>query len=127
DSGTTTWEYTATPQANLLATTDAKGLRTSYEYEPTYHQLLRTIIDPTPELPGSGDERTVLQNVFVTGVAGAEGNPVRTLDAAGNATTTTYTPEGKVSSLTTPRGNAVGSIPANFTTTFTYDVRGAVI
>ncbi len=57
----------------------------------------------------------------------AAGNVIRVEDPEGNETTWDYTSLGWVASVVAPKGNVGGGTPADFTTTFTYDDRGAVI
>jgi len=57
----------------------------------------------------------------------AAGNVVRVEDPLGNVTTWAHNSLGWVTSAVAPEGNALGGVPANFTTSFAYDDRGAVV
>ncbi|MCA9047205.1 MAG: VCBS repeat-containing protein, partial [Planctomycetaceae bacterium] len=125
--GASQFTYDADGNGNLISSVDPTGVKTTYTYEPEFHQVLTVTQDPTPGNPASGDERTTQANVYSTTIAGAEGNPISSTNALGETTTFTYTAGGKVKTVTTPRGNQSGANAAEFTTTFTYDANSGAV
>ena len=127
-TGLGSYKFTYDPNGfgDLVTSVDPTGLRTDFTYEPNYRQLATVTLDPTPNSPNSGDERVSVTNVFDSTIAGAEGNPVSSSNALGETTTYTYTANGNVESVTSPRGNVTGADPTHFTTSFEYDATGAV-
>ena len=73
--------------------------------------------------------RTVQTHVPATGNTyfdyDHDGNKVSEESASGDTVTTwTYTPDDQVHTMVAPNGNATGGVPADYTTTYTYDAAG---
>ena len=88
-----------------VKTTDAEGGATTYTYSPSGQ--ISTITDPRGNATTFGYD--------------ADGNPDSVTAPSGAATTVDFDAAGRLISVVDPRGNTIGGIPADFTSTFTYN------
>lgn len=130
---------TYTADGDLASMTDAHGATSSYAYDANGNPTVTTIADGTPDAsttklvygntsqPGQPTSMVDARGKSWTfGYDGATGELTRLTDPAGNATTWTYNPEGWVRTRVSPRGNASGATPADYTTTYGYDAYGNI-
>jgi YD repeat-containing protein len=102
-------------------TETVNGRTTTYTYDPAGN-----VTSQVTEAPDGADP-TVTTTSAVTTTYNPAGLPVETTVENGTedlVTTTTYDQRGLAVSVTSPRGNATGATPADYTTDTTYDVLG---
>lgn len=101
-----TWDYDNA--GRLHAYTDANGFQSVYDYNDA--DQLVAAHDP---------DLRVTTYAYTPG-----GRTQKVTDGAGDATTYTFDDAGRTKTVTAPRGNVAGANPADFTTTYTYDLNG---
>ncbi|MFD5056213.1 fibronectin type III domain-containing protein [Streptomyces tendae] len=145
---TTTYSYD--PNGNRTAVTDPLGHTTTTAYDaanrpvtvtdPLGHTTTTTydaagnttsVTDPTgAELKSAYDENNRLASS--TDALGNKtsftydkaGHQLTRTTAVGSTTSSTYDSDGRLESVTDPRGNTDGAAPADYTTTYGYDLTG---
>ncbi|MER8188653.1 DUF6531 domain-containing protein [Kitasatospora sp. NPDC094015] len=103
---TTTRTYSPTGQ--VVTVTDPTSARTTYGYDPL--DRLTSVTDPLGKTTSFGYD--------------AGSNRTSATTSLGNRTTWTFDTDERLTSVVDPRGNAAGSTPAAYTTTFGYDAAG---
>jgi RHS repeat-associated protein len=104
--GTTT--YTYDQNGNVLLTSRTGIGNTSATYDTVNRRLI--------SVDARGKSTTFTYDL--------NGNQKSVVSALGNKTTFSYDKANRILTSVDPRGNVTGAIPANFTTTHTYDVGG---
>lgn len=124
---------------DLLEHTDANGVTTTYEYDENGNLLEAS----TPLVGSEPAESSTVEYAYeseahpgdVTAITDPNGHAAHfsydtagnlesQIDAAGDETTYAYDERGDRLSEVSPRGNAEGAEPAEYTATFTYDTAG---
>ncbi len=103
--------FTYDSNGNITASTAFDGVTT----DATYNSFAEPI---EVTLPGSR---------ITTYTYDSNGNMLSMTDAVGDETTFTYYSDGLAETVTAPNGNVSGAIPADFTTTYTYNAAGQVL
>lgn len=135
---TTTVTYNAYDEP--LTVTDARNVTTTMAYDANGNLLTRsTPLTGTSQVQTTtyhhddpahpGDVTSVTDPVGKTWAVQYDGvgNLVRSTDPLGNAATSGYDALGRPTSTTSPKGNATGGVPADYTTTATYNAFGDVL
>ena len=137
-SHTTAYAYDASN--DLTSATDAMGVTTTYLYDAhgnltastraltsTGQSVIRTYAHGDAAHPG--DVTAITDPLLYTAhmTYDANGDIASATDPLGGLTTMAYDVLGRLTASVTPRGNAAGSSPAAFTTSYTYDNLGHVL
>ncbi len=128
-----TTSYAYDPQNRPLTETDPLGVTTSYAYDANENltsvarpltgtgQTQRTTYAYDPGKPGDLTGVTDPNGKASTSTYDANGNRASQTDPLGDKKTFGYDPVGRLTSSVSPRGNAAGADPAQYTTRYGYD------
>lgn len=105
---TYTWHYGYDLAGNQTTVTDPADKVTTTTYDNLNRPTLVT--DPLNHTTGTGYDNA--------------GNVTSRVDGVGGTTTFTYDDLGRLETVTSPRGNAAGGVPADYRTRFVYDQAG---
>ena len=122
---------------DLASVTDAHGIATRYTYDASGNPKSVTAAADTAaastlqylygDAAHPGEPTSMVDprgKTWTYGHDPATGELTRLSDPLGHATTWTYSPEGWVEAQVSPRGNASGANPADYTTSYTYNDYG---
>ncbi|WP_171906854.1 DUF6531 domain-containing protein [Jiangella alba] len=119
--------FTYSSGGDLLTETSPEGRKTTYTYDANHR--VATTTDPnggvtsyTYNTDGQVLTETSPEGNVTEFEYDAQGNRVATISPEGRRTTATFDAYGRLESQTTARGHVAGADPADFTTTFAYDV-----
>ncbi len=125
--------YTYDARNQRLTETDPLGVTTSYAYDANENltsvarpltgtgQTQRTVYAYDPARPGDLTGVTDPNGKTWASTYDANGNHASQTDPLGDKKTFGYDPVGRLTSSVSPRGNAAGADPAQYTTSYAYD------